>query len=102
MEKFITLAETAKILGIEESEVLKLAEKGEIIAYRIGGNFLRFRLKNIEDYKQKILSLTKEDRKEEPAKYSLKDRIYDFFYYYDFYIIIILIIILLTIILLKF
>mgnify|MGYP001774261096 CR=1 FL=1 len=101
MEKFITLTEAAKILRIEESEVIKLAEKGEITAYRIGGNFLRFKLKNIEEYKRKITPLPKKEVKE-PVSYSWKDKLYDFFYYYDFYIIIILLVILLLIIIFKF
>lgn len=99
MERFITLTEAAKILGIEEGELTKLVEKGEITAYRIGGNFLRFKLKNIEEYKKKTKS---SKRNGEILGYSWKDKIYDFFYYYDFYIIIILLIVLLLIIVFKF
>lgn len=103
MEKLITLTEAAKILGIEEKEIIKLSDEGKITAYRIGGNFLRFKLKDIEEYKKKITGLSeKEIKSAEAKKYFLKDRIYDFFYYYDFYIIVILIIILLIIIILKF
>ncbi|MCM8783352.1 MAG: helix-turn-helix domain-containing protein [Candidatus Omnitrophica bacterium] len=105
MEKFITLTETAKILGIKEDEVNKLAEEGKIIAYRIGGNFLRFKLKDIEEYKRKNITsslLEKKNKMREYSKYSWKEIVYDFFYYYDFYIIIILLIILLLIIIFKF
>jgi len=101
MEKFITLTEAAKILGIGEEEVMKLAEKGEFNAFRIGGNFLRFKLKDIEEYKKKISPPLKR-KVGEKVNYTWKERIYDIFYYYDFYIIVILLIIILLIIIYKF
>ncbi|MCM8779217.1 MAG: helix-turn-helix domain-containing protein [Candidatus Omnitrophica bacterium] len=96
MEKFITLTEAAKLLGIEEHEMAEIAEKGEITAYRIGGNFLRFKLKDIEDYKKKKYP------PQEGVGYSWREKIYDFLYYYDFYLILILIIVILLIIIFKF
>lgn len=113
MEKFLTLTEAARSLGVEEAEVVKLADKGIITAYRIGGNFLRFRLKDIEGYRKRISAaqingLVKEPGSKELRRdaatdaYRLKDKIYDFFYYHDFYIIVVLIIILLLIVIFRF
>lgn len=107
MEKFLTLTEVAEILGMKESEVVKLAEEGQITGYRIGGNFLRFKLTDIDAYRKKIsgsqnnaLALATKPKAE--SNYSLKDRIYDFFYYHDFYIVMGLLISLLLIIIFKF
>ncbi|MCM8798628.1 MAG: helix-turn-helix domain-containing protein [Candidatus Omnitrophica bacterium] len=102
MGKFITLTEAAKILGRAEEEVVKIAERGELTAYRIGGNFLRFKLEDIENYKRKKDTPLPEGRGKEVADYFWRERIYDFFYYYDFYIIIILLIIILLIIVFRF
>jgi len=113
MEKFLTLTEVAKVLGIAENEVVKLAEKGEIAAYRIGGNFLRFKLRDIDEYRKKKslpkintvtaeVKLRPERRNTSDSDYGLGDKVYDFFYYHDFYIIIILVITLLLIIIFKF
>lgn len=113
MEKFLTLTEVAKLLGIGENEAVKLADNGQITAYRIGGNFLRFKLRDIDEYRKKI---SDSKRKAEVAEikpkefrnstsgseYSLRDRVYDFLYYHDFYIVVGLLIMLLLIIIFKF
>jgi excisionase family DNA binding protein len=113
MEKFLTLTEVARILGIKEDAVVKLADQGELTAYRIGGNFLRFKLRDIEEYRKKKFHAQtvfangqtdaeklKTNSTESP--YQFRDKLYDFFYYHDFYIVIFLLIALLLIVIFKF
>lgn len=110
-EKLLTIREVASILGISEKKVMELAEKGSIPAYKVGGAYLRFKPKEVEQFKEsfkrlpdKVGSLRKEawspgDSASE--KYSFKDRFSDFFYFNDFYILSILIIILLLVIIFR-
>ncbi|HLD41322.1 MAG TPA: helix-turn-helix domain-containing protein [Candidatus Omnitrophota bacterium] len=84
-EKLLTIREVASILGLNEKEVVELAEQGKIPAYKVGGIYLRFQREQIEQYKDKA----------KPANYkpvikngyTPSERIRDFFYFYDFYLI---------------
>jgi excisionase family DNA binding protein len=88
-EKLLTLREVSLFLGISEKEIMDLAEKGIIPAYKIGGVYLRFKYHQIEAYQRTARPL----KRELPAdRYSLKDRLGDFFYFNDFYLVAILLI----------
>jgi excisionase family DNA binding protein len=84
-EKLITVRDVSQILEISEQEVIELAEKGVIPAYKIAGTHLRFKkaeilhIKNIEKIKFKT------QRKR--LNYTFFEKIYDFIYFNDFYIV---------------
>lgn len=84
-EKLLTVRETSHILNLTEKEVLDLAEEGRIPAYRVGGQYLRFKREQVEGYKREIL---KSSPQKSPAhRYSLVERIGDFIYFNDFYLL---------------
>ena len=115
-EKLLTIREVAEYLKISEEEVKRLADIGEIPAYRIGGSFLRFRRDQIDGIRPEIeeieekeperakvpldsaghpthtvTDLEKEILRNEPLarqyEYSFGEKLKDFFYFNDFYII---------------
>jgi excisionase family DNA binding protein len=81
-EKLLTVRDVSIILGVNEKEILDLAEDGSIPAYKIGGVYLRFKKDQVEEFRKKFRGQQHAQR-----KFSLKDRIFDFFYFGDFYII---------------
>ncbi|MFA6129795.1 MAG: helix-turn-helix domain-containing protein [Candidatus Omnitrophota bacterium] len=92
-EKLLTVRDVSVILGVFEKDVLDLAEKGIIPAYKIGGLYLRFKKDQVELYKKDHHqahsgSQTKEEK-------ILPDMLHDFFYFNDFYILAIFLIALL-------
>lgn len=95
-DKLLTIREVAQELGIAESEVIGLAERGEIPAYKIGGVYLRFKSEHVQEAKQKISKLAHVENHA-----SLVEKLQDFFYFNDFYIVSFLIIILMIIIIFK-
>lgn len=95
-EKLLTIREAAYLLGASEKEVIELAEKGEIPAYKVGGVYLRFQKDQIEHHKHKTMTAKLSAHN---GGYTAGERLRDFFYFYDFYILsAILIVILLAII----
>lgn len=98
-EKLLTIREVSLILGVSEKEVIDLAENGTIPAYKVGGVYLRFKQQQVEEYRRKVKpSLQKHLNAE---KYSLQDKISDFFYFNDFYILSVLIIVLVLLIIFR-
>lgn len=77
-ERLLTTREVSQLLGISEKEVIDLANQGEIPAYRVGGEFLRFRREEILKIRTKFKKV---------SSYSWREKISDFFYFNDFYII---------------
>lgn len=98
-EKLLTVRDASLILGISEKEVVDLAESGAIPAYKIGGLYLRFKKEQIQEYKRSLKALS--SKTDASARFTLKDKISDFFYFNDFYILTVLLIILLLIIILR-
>ncbi len=98
-EKLITVREASLILNITEKEVIELAESGKIPAYKVGGQYLRFKRTQIEEFKKKLR--IPHAVRESSSKYSLKERLQDFIYFYDFYILSILLVIWMLIIILR-
>ena len=103
-EKLLTLQELSSYLGINEEKIVSLVEEGAISAYKVGGEFLRFRKDQIDAICSEISSRTSENDRIKPDvvrkhvnichdtdgdkyKNSLADNIADFFHFYDFYII---------------
>ena len=84
-EKLLTIRDVSLLLGVSEKEVMELAEKGTVPAYKIAGMYLRFKRHEIDSYRTKM-------NVDLPSRaagggYSLKDRLSDFFYFNDFYIL---------------
>jgi excisionase family DNA binding protein len=81
--QFISVRETAQILGISEKKVMDLIEGRKLQAYRIADKFLRLK-------KTDVLGLRNSGviRKENVTfSYSGGEKLGDFLYFYDFYII---------------
>jgi len=83
-EKLLTVREVAAMLGVFEKDVLDLAEKGIIPAYKIGGLYLRFKQDQVEQYKKTAHIHPDRQNKEGGL---IRDKICDFFYFNDFYIL---------------
>jgi excisionase family DNA binding protein len=81
-EKLLTVRDVSIILGLNEKEILDLAESGAIPAYNIGGVYLRFKKDQVEEFRKRFRGQHHAQR-----KFSFKDRVFDFFYFGDFYII---------------
>lgn len=96
-DKLLTIREVAACLNITEGEVVELAEKGNIPAYKVAGLYLRFQRQQIEQFKKNAGSGSYTPVVKNG--FTTSERIRDFFYFYDFYIIsAILIVVLLAVI----
>ena len=86
-KKLLTLKEAGDYLGILEDELSEIINKGKIPSYKIGGLYTRFKIEDLDLYKDTVSNtpLEKTDRKRS-SLYKVSDRIKDFFYFYDFYI----------------
>lgn len=81
--QFISVRETAQLLGISEKKVMNLIEERKLQAYRIADKFLRLK-------KSEVLNLRNAGhvvREIHQHDYTFPERVKDFFYYNDFYII---------------
>ncbi|MBM3251282.1 MAG: helix-turn-helix domain-containing protein [Candidatus Omnitrophica bacterium] len=85
-DKLLTVRETAEVLGLTEKEIIDLVGEGKLPAYKIAGEFLRFRVDQIQQLKKNFKSAGRQ------KDYSSKERLEDFFYYNDFYILALVII----------
>ena len=97
-EKLLTTAEVATQLGISEQHVEQLVLEGRLVAYRLGGKYLRFRPEQVQR-----LALTVHETAPTPTvaagaaaaqaveadelAYTWPERVRDFFYFNDFYLI---------------
>lgn len=95
-EKLLTIREVSLMLGLTEKEVMDLAENGSIPAYKVGGVYLRFKPQQVEEFRKKNTQPI-----QQAQKYSLKDRIFDFYYFNDFYIFSLILIFILLFVIFK-
>ncbi len=82
-EQFITVRETAQVLGVSEKKVMDMIETQKLQAYRIADQFLRLK-------KSEVLSIRNTGNiinENVKFQYTKGERIQDFFYYNDFYIV---------------
>lgn len=86
--QYISVRETAQMLGITEKKVMDLIEEGKLQAYKIANQFLR--LKKSEVYEMKNSGKVEQEVVIQP--YSFAERLRDFFYYNDFYLVCLMII----------
>lgn len=83
-EKLLTVRDVSVLLEVSEKDVLDLAEKGTLPAYKVGGAYLRFKKEQVNEYKKcRSNSHHKSPEKEIAGP---EDKIRDFFYFNDFYI----------------
>jgi len=104
--KLMTLEELSNYLDIREERIIALVDQNVILAYRIGGELLRFRKEQIDAMRSEIETRLKDSdrksssdspKKEERVKLkalsksdgtdSFEDKAKDFFYFNGFYII---------------
>jgi len=110
-EGLLNLKETADLLGLAEEEVRYFVSQGKIPAYKIGGEFLRFKRDQVEALRGRIKILKHQsvpiekivpaEEAERKVKYSVRDRIRDFLYFNDFYFLAAILIALLIFVILK-
>jgi len=101
VDKLLTVQELANYLNMSEEKIVELVEKRIIVAYKIGGELLRFRKEQIDAIRSEIYDFvnnknneTQNKKKGSKLKYQEKkikdtflDKLIDFFYFSDFYII---------------
>jgi len=94
--QYISVRETAQLLGINEKKVMDLIETKDLHAYKIANQFLRLK-------KSEVLNLRNSGSVKDEANiipYTSLERIKDFLYFNDFYILSTLLIIVLVYIIL--
>ena len=95
--RLLSAREASLILGIEEKDIIDLAQKGIISSFKVGGEILRFRnediLKTKKIIKKKYRFSEKRGRK--------TTRLREFIYFNDFYILCTLVIMVLLWIIIK-
>ena len=79
-EKLLTLEEAARRLGVPPEGIEELILQGKLSSFRLAGNLLRFRLREVE-------TLRLDRLKSRLRKPSIFERVYDFFYFNNFYLI---------------
>ncbi len=110
-EGLLNLKEAAALLGLTEEEVRYFVSCGKIPAYKIGGEFLRFKRDQVEALRGRIKILKHQsvpiekivpaEETERKVKYSVRDKIRDFLYFNDFYFLAAVLISLLIFVILK-
>lgn len=86
--QYVSVRETAQILGINEKKVMDLIEERKLQAYKIADKFLRLK-------KSEVLILRNTGNVEQENlihPYTTPERIKDFFYFNDFYLFSVIII----------
>lgn len=100
-EKLLTVRDVSLILGISEKEVMDLVENKQLAAYKVGGVYLRFKEEQIAEFRKSFKPASHKNKTILSHKYTLKDRVNDFFYFNDFYILSVLIILLILVIIFQ-
>jgi hypothetical protein len=84
-EKLITTREASGILGISEQEVIDLANAGQLVSIKVGGEYLRYRRKDVLNTKEELKR--KASASAEGVFHTRAVDWREFIYFYDFYII---------------
>ena len=80
--QYITVRETAQILGVSEKKVMDLIEDRKLQAYRIADQFLRLKRAEVVQ----IRTSGEVESENQQHEYTFAERLRDFFYFNDFYI----------------
>ena len=86
--QFISVRETAQMLGTTEKKVMDLIDERKLQAYRIADKFLRLKKSDVLGLRNSGIVV----KENVPINYSTKERVQDFFYYNDFYLLSLLLI----------
>ena len=97
-EKLLTTQQAAEVLGMTEPQVEQLVLEGRLIAYRVGGKYLRFRPEQVERLRQHLANpparaatptFTLGPAPSDVAEltYTWGERLRDFLYFNDFYLV---------------
>ena len=86
MEKLWTTSEVARFLGITEDDVEHLVRDGALTAYKLGGQFLRFRPDQVEALKGRVARRPVQAVAAR-SRPTWADRCREFVYFYDFYLV---------------
>ena len=81
-EQFITVRESAQLLGTSEKKIMDMIDSKELQAYRIANQFLRLK-------KEEVLNIRNSGtvvNETQKFPYTSAERVADFFYFNDFYI----------------
>ena len=81
--QYITVRETAQVLGVSEKKVMDLIEGRQLQAYRIADQFLRLKRAEVVQIRSSGQVVSENVQHE----YSFADRLRDFMYFNDFYIL---------------
>ena len=100
-ERLLTVRDVSLILGISEKEVTDLVDSKRLEAYKVGGVYLRFKEEQITAFRKSFKPAPHKNKSAVSHKYSLKDKVSDFFYFNDFYILSALIILLILVIIFQ-
>ena len=95
MNNLLTVEEVKKYLDLEDTQLSQYVKQGRLHAYRIGGEYLRFR-------KEDVLNLRFELQPKKIRKSSLLARASDFWRFNNFYIIAILFVLALIFVAIRF
>ncbi len=79
---YVTVREAAQILGISEGKLMSLSDEKKLQAYRIAGQYVRFKREDILSLRNSG-NITAETVK---FPYTMKERVQDLLSYNDFYI----------------
>ena len=95
MDRLYNEKEAAEYLGISMQRLEELVRDRKLPAYKLGGEFLRFLQKDLDNVKDPgPMSNVHKD-------YSFFSRIKDYVYYNDFYIVVAILIIILAVLIFK-
>ena len=86
--QYISVRETAQILGISEKKVMDMIEAGQLQAYRIADQFLRLKRNEIMEMRSSGQIVSENIRHD----YTTAEKVRDFFYFNDFYLLALIVI----------
>ena len=88
---YVTVREASQILGVSEGKLMALADEKKLQAYKIAGQYLRFKREDVARMKASGVV------ESETVKfaYTFQERVRDFLVYNDFYITALIIILVL-------
>ncbi|MDP8266724.1 MAG: helix-turn-helix domain-containing protein [Candidatus Aceula meridiana] len=82
-DQFISVREAAQALRISERKIMELVDEERLQAYRIAGQFIRFKRSDVLSLKSAGTVASETTHHE----YTRRERFYDFIYFNDFYIL---------------
>ena len=103
-EKLLTVEKVAERLGITAADVERLVAEGRLQAFRLGGQFVRFRARDVEALAvRRGRRGARHRRPADPeARPVWREQLREFFYLHDFYLMAALLTILLVAVLIRF